>query len=602
MSSTKPSPLPAPDAARERGPERRRRLVALGLIAALPALVAGLVVGARHEDSARGAVERFLARLGERATTARCTPQLGPSAARRASRKRLRAHATAQAAETMTLQAVTTGRPAQDRRRPGRRAGGAADADLRHGPRRRCGWPSSSPPTARPASTGAPTTWCPGCAAASASRARRGCRRARRSRRATAPCSRRATRASASADPSASQVVGHVGPAPAGARRRARRAGRARRARPSASTGLERQFDDELRGTPGGTLLRGPARARPSVPQRGSTVRTTIDPKRPDGRGRGARRALRRDRRRAPAHRRGAGARRDRLLGAPAAGLDVQDRHARRRAASPAWSSARRDFPVADRGDARGRRAPERQRRVVRRHARGVVRRVLQLGLRAARRQAGRAPARRHRGALRLQRGRRRWPAPRARRSRPRGEIGDDLAVGSTRDRPGQGAGHAAADGDDRGRRSASAACAPLPDARRRGAGRRVRGHDAGRGADDRAATCARWCADGTGVGRRDPGRRGRGQDRHRRAAHDRQGGAAAAPAGRDAELPAPENDTTDTDAWFAAFAPAGRPRVAVAVLLVGQGAGGDDGRAGRQGRAPGRAERARRRGRRVDR
>jgi peptidoglycan glycosyltransferase len=34
--------------------------------------------------------------------------------------------------------------------------------------------------------------------------------------------------------------------------------------------------------------------------------------------------------------------------------------------------------------------------------------------------------------------------------------------------------------------------------------------------------------------------------------------------------------DTTDTDAWFVAFAPAGRPQVAVAVLLVGQGAGGD--------------------------
>jgi penicillin-binding protein A len=36
--------------------------------------------------------------------------------------------------------------------------------------------------------------------------------------------------------------------------------------------------------------------------------------------------------------------------------------------------------------------------------------------------------------------------------------------------------------------------------------------------------------------------------------------------------------DATDTDAWFAAFAPAGgkRPRVAVGVLLVGSGAGGD--------------------------
>ena len=33
--------------------------------------------------------------------------------------------------------------------------------------------------------------------------------------------------------------------------------------------------------------------------------------------------------------------------------------------------------------------------------------------------------------------------------------------------------------------------------------------------------------------------------------------------------------DTTDTDAWFVAFAPAKRPSVVVAVLLVGQGAGG---------------------------
>jgi cell division protein FtsI/penicillin-binding protein 2 len=35
---------------------------------------------------------------------------------------------------------------------------------------------------------------------------------------------------------------------------------------------------------------------------------------------------------------------------------------------------------------------------------------------------------------------------------------------------------------------------------------------------------------------------------------------------------PNPKN----TDAWFAAFAPAGHPRVAVCVLLVGAGAGGD--------------------------
>jgi penicillin-binding protein A len=38
----------------------------------------------------------------------------------------------------------------------------------------------------------------------------------------------------------------------------------------------------------------------------------------------------------------------------------------------------------------------------------------------------------------------------------------------------------------------------------------------------------------------------------------------------------APVDDRTDTDAWFAAYAPARKPRVAVAVLLVGQGAGGE--------------------------
>ena len=39
---------------------------------------------------------------------------------------------------------------------------------------------------------------------------------------------------------------------------------------------------------------------------------------------------------------------------------------------------------------------------------------------------------------------------------------------------------------------------------------------------------------------------------------------------------PQPEEDKTDTDAWFVGFAPYRHPRVAVAVLLVGQGAGGE--------------------------
>ncbi len=40
--------------------------------------------------------------------------------------------------------------------------------------------------------------------------------------------------------------------------------------------------------------------------------------------------------------------------------------------------------------------------------------------------------------------------------------------------------------------------------------------------------------------------------------------------------MPCAEDDTTDTTAWFAGFAPAGKPRVAIAVQLPGQGKGGD--------------------------
>jgi cell division protein FtsI/penicillin-binding protein 2 len=42
-------------------------------------------------------------------------------------------------------------------------------------------------------------------------------------------------------------------------------------------------------------------------------------------------------------------------------------------------------------------------------------------------------------------------------------------------------------------------------------------------------------------------------------------------------ECPPPlPNDPTDTDAWFSAYAPAAAPRIAVGVLLVEAGAGGD--------------------------
>ena len=35
-------------------------------------------------------------------------------------------------------------------------------------------------------------------------------------------------------------------------------------------------------------------------------------------------------------------------------------------------------------------------------------------------------------------------------------------------------------------------------------------------------------------------------------------------------------DDPTDTSAWFAAYAPAAKPRIAVGVVLIANGAGGD--------------------------
>ena len=40
-------------------------------------------------------------------------------------------------------------------------------------------------------------------------------------------------------------------------------------------------------------------------------------------------------------------------------------------------------------------------------------------------------------------------------------------------------------------------------------------------------------------------------------------------------EEPPPESDPLNTDAWFTAYAPAGKPKIAVAVMLVRAGAGG---------------------------
>jgi cell division protein FtsI/penicillin-binding protein 2 len=158
------------------------------------------------------------------------------------------------------------------------------------------------------------------------------------------------------------------------------------------------------------------------------------------------------------------------------------------------------------------------------------------------------------------------------------GEIGDDLAGRVLGHRAGPRAGDGAADGDGRGNHRPARA-PPAPDARLRRRARprgehRARHQREGR-AHDGAPHAGRRPRRHRHA-RRDPGRARGGQDRHRRAAHDQE--VRARPGDARAAARGPANDPTDTDAWFAAYAPAGngRPHVAVSVLLVGSGAGGD--------------------------
>jgi cell division protein FtsI/penicillin-binding protein 2 len=78
-------------------------------------------------------------------------------------------------------------------------------------------------------------------------------------------------------DPAASEIAGRVGPAPPERAAELEARGVPEGA-PVGLTGLEREFDAELAGKPGGELLAGERVLAGSAPQRGHSVRSTIDP------------------------------------------------------------------------------------------------------------------------------------------------------------------------------------------------------------------------------------------------------------------------------------------------------------------------------------
>ena len=234
----------------------------------------------------------------------------------------------------------------------------------------------------------------PACAAAS------GCSARRRWPRAARSCARDGTPLAKGPDrlsdlgPLAAEVAGRVGPAPP-----ERAAELARRGVPEGApvglNGLEREFDERLSGTPGRHPARRRARRRP----------------------RRAARRRRRARRRstptssAPRSRRSPGRFGGIAVLRPATGEVLGLSGIAFSAPQPPGSTfkiitlagaleARRrqaggQVPGPDRGHARGRRAPERPRRVLRRHAAAVLRGLLQLRLRPAGRQARGQAARR---------------------------------------------------------------------------------------------------------------------------------------------------------------------------------------------------------------
>jgi penicillin-binding protein A len=261
--------------------KRRRRAIAKPkrfapiALTALAALVAGLVVGARHVPSQRKAVAEFAADW-QRADYSGMYATLSDAARERTSRARLE-RTYKQAASVLTLTKLTTGRVRED--------GDAVRVPVTLDTRifgRLTG--TLVVPTGDREKGGKGVDW-------RADLVFPGLRPGEKLKRETDLPPRAAIEARDGTaiakgpdrlpDPSfgqlASEIAGRIGPAPP------ERAAELRsRGVPDGAavgiTGLEREFDDRLTGTPGGTLYAGKRVVARREPVEGHTVRTSIDP------------------------------------------------------------------------------------------------------------------------------------------------------------------------------------------------------------------------------------------------------------------------------------------------------------------------------------
>ena len=364
--------------------------------------------------------------------------------------------------------------------------------------------------------------------------------------------------------PLAAEIAGRVGPAePEQVAELARRGVPADT--PVGLTGLEREFEPELAGTPGGVLRAGDRVVARTEPRRGSPVRTTIDPR------------VQRAAVEALAGRFGGVAvlrpRDGEVLGLAGVAFSAPQPPgsvfkiitlAGALEAGVAKPSDR--YPVETAATLEGVELTNANGEACGGSLRVVVRPLVQLRLRPDGRGARRRQARRDGRGLRLQPGsrhrrRRALDDPRRRRDRrrPRARLDGD--------RPGKGARDPAHDGRGGGRDRASGGVMPEPTLRKGDDTERSRATTA-RAARIIARYMRSVVTSGTGVAANIPGIRVAGKT----------GTAELRDTTNADPVPgeAPVSDRADTDAWFVAFAPARAPKVAVAVMLVGQGAGGE--------------------------